>query len=128
GPGLIDDPAAGDIDSLTVSDIGGTSGHNVTLTQSTIEGLTAFTSTPDITYANIDTLNVTGAGGNASANDVFDVLLNSGSDLDALTVNGGDGNDQFFLNLNTGVDATNSVTGLASVTLNGDAGNDKFGN
>src|SRR4029078_10911437 len=91
GPGLTDAPSVGDADSLTVSDIGGTSGHNVTLTQSTIEGLTAFVGTPDITYANIDAVNVTGAGGNATSNALFDVLLNSGSDLDALTVNGSAG-------------------------------------
>ncbi|MBW8884336.1 MAG: hypothetical protein JF612_06060, partial [Planctomycetia bacterium] len=129
GPGQIDDPAAGDTDSLLVSDMGAAAGHNVTITQSSIEGLTAYTGVgADISYANIDTLNVTGAGGNASANDVFDVLLDSGSDLDSVNVNGNAGDDQFFLNLNTGIDVTNSVTGLASVTLNGDAGNDKFGN
>ncbi len=129
GPGLLDDPVAGDTDSLFVSDVGGTTGHNATITQTSIEGLTAYTGAgSDITYANIDSLNVTGAGGNATANDVFDVLLDSGSDLDAVTVSGSAGDDRFFLNLNTGVDATNSVTGLASVTLNGDAGNDTFGN
>ena len=108
---------------LQVVDSGDLTGDNVTITQLTIEGLTGFAGTPDVNYANIDTLDVTGTAGN----DIFDTLLNAGSDLDIVRVNGNAGNDQFYLDLNTGDNATNIVAGLVSVTMSGDAGSDVFG-
>lgn len=122
GP-FADDPAAGDIDALFVDDRGDADHDNVTIAETTIEGLTRFAGTPDITYRSIDTLNVTGTAGN----DTFDIALNPGSDLDTVTVNGFDGDDQFYLDLNTADAASNAVPGLLSVNLNGDAGQDVFG-
>lgn len=124
---FVDDPAAGDLDSLTVSDIGDSDPDNVTITENSIEGLTGFGGGPDIDYRSIDVLSVTGTGGSAAANNVFDILLAGGSDLDAVTVNGASGNDTFLLDLNPAENVANAVPGLASVTLNGDAGGDTFG-
>src|SRR6185436_6407616 len=102
---FIDDPAAADGDTLFVSDTGDLTGDNVSIRELTIEGITGFAGSPDISYFNIDTLDVTGTAGN----DVFDTVLNSGTDLDVVSVNGFDGNEQFYLDLNTADDTTNIV-------------------
>ena len=110
-------------DSLIVSDIGDASADNVTITETTVEGLTGFAGNPDVDYRAIDNLTVTATTGI----NIFDILLNPGSDLDFVMVNGNSGNDTFLLDLNTGDDVTNAVAGLMSVTMNGDAGGDTFG-
>jgi hypothetical protein len=112
-----------DTTTLIVSDTTDPTGDQVTITETSIEGLFGFAGAPDLRYQNIDALNVTGTGGD----DVLDILLDPGSDLDTVTVNGNNGNDQFFLDLNTANHGANDVAGLLSINLNGDAGNDTFG-
>ena len=90
-------------DALVVSDVGDASADNVTITETTVEGLTGFGGSPDIDYRAIDDLNVTGTAGS----NVFDILLNPGSDLDFVTVNGVSGNDPF---LSTSTRATTRPT------------------
>ena len=115
-------PAVGG-DRLIITDTLDATGDTININQTSIEGLTGYAGTPDIAYANIDSLSVTGTGGS----DTIDTQLNAGSDLDAVTVSGANGNDQFYVDLNTGNMTTNDVAGLVSLALNGNAGIDTFG-
>lgn len=100
-------------DVLTLTDSGDGTGDNFEVTSTTIEGISSSSGT-DVTFADIDTLNVTGTGGN----DTINVNLGAKLDLEFVNINGSGGDDDFNLQNDTpvGVDTR----------LNGDAGLDHF--
>lgn len=124
GPGPLDDPALSDLDTLLLSDLTDLTGDQVTITEQRIDGLTGYAGSPAIGYWQIDVLELTATSGH----DVLDIQLASGSDLDRVTVRGGQGDDQFLLDLDPADAISNAVSGLQVVTLLGDEGQDAFGN
>tara|TARA_R110002111_G_scaffold227346_1_gene288827 strand:+ start:57078 stop:71642 length:14565 start_codon:yes stop_codon:yes gene_type:complete len=100
-------------DTLTIIDFGDVSGDTVVITSTTVDGLFSAAGT-DITFANIDNLNVTATSGN----DTIDVSMTTQEDLDIVTINGASGNDDFNLN--------NSTPMGVDTRLNGNLGEDNF--
>ncbi len=103
-------------DRLEIDDSGDPTGTSVVVTETTVDGLTGFAGTPDVTFANIDVLDVTATAG------VDDVQANfsvGGTDLDDAIIRGGDDDDTFDIA---------SLSGIRSLTFNGDNGDDIFGN
>nr|MCH9773453.1 choice-of-anchor D domain-containing protein [Cyanobacteriota bacterium] len=103
----------GGTDTLTVIDSGDATADTFEVTSTTVEGLTSAAGT-DVTFADIDNLNVTGTGGN----DIINVNLGAQLDLNNVTINGFNGDDDFNLQ--------NSTPVGVDTRLNGDAGLDDF--
>ena len=101
------------VDTLTVIDSGDATGDTFEVTSTTIEGISSSAGT-DVTFANIDDLNVTGTAGD----DTINVNLGLQEDLDTVTINGAGGDDDFNLQ--------NSTPVGVNTLLNGQAGNDEF--
>jgi|GEM_PF-2946039 len=112
----------GQTDSLFVVDSGSLAGTNVTINESQVDGLTGFGGV-DVTFTNIDALEVTATGGADTISSTFV----AGSDLNTAVVNGAGGADQFFLSLPDVDPVAGTPSGLTSVALNGNADNDTFG-
>ncbi|QDU03547.1 hypothetical protein V6x_32680 [Gimesia chilikensis] len=100
-------------DTLTVIDSGDATGDTFEVTSTTIDGISSSAGT-DVTFANIDDLNVTGTAGD----DTINVNLGAQEDLDTVTINGAGGDDDFNLQ--------NSTPMGVNTLLNGQAGNDEF--
>ncbi|WP_417391015.1 choice-of-anchor D domain-containing protein [Gimesia sp.] len=103
----------GGTDTLTLTDSGAGTGDTFEVTSTTIEGISSSPGT-DVTFTDIDALNVTGTGGN----DTINVNLGAQLDLNTVTINGSGGDDTFNLN--------NSTPVGVDTRLNGNAGLDEF--
>ncbi|MAC54339.1 MAG: hypothetical protein CME31_17505, partial [Gimesia sp.] len=101
-------------DTLTLDDSGDVTGDDTfEVTSTTIEGLSSSPGT-DVTFTDIDNLNVTGTAGN----DTINVNLGASLDLNNVEINGSGGDDTFNLQ--------NSTPGGVDTRLNGNAGLDEF--
>ena len=100
-------------DTLTVIDSGDATGDTFEVTSTTIDGISSSAGT-DVTFADIDDLNVTGTAGD----DTINVNLGLQEDLNNVTINGAGGDDDFNLQ--------NSTPVGVDTRLNGQAGNDEF--
>ncbi|QDU13974.1 Pectinesterase [Gimesia maris] len=101
-------------DTLTLDDSGDVTGDDTfEVTSTTIEGISSSPGT-DVTFTDIDNLNVTGTAGN----DTINVNLGASLDLNNVTINGSGGDDTFNLQ--------NSTPAGVDTRLNGDAGLDDF--
>ena len=100
-------------DTLNIVDSGDVTGDTFEVTSTTVDGISSSAGT-DVTYTNIDDLNVTGTDGD----DTINVNLGLQEDLNTVTINGAGGDDDFILQNSTPV-GVNTV-------LNGQAGNDEF--
>ncbi|WP_197993345.1 LamG-like jellyroll fold domain-containing protein, partial [Gimesia aquarii] len=100
-------------DTLTIIDSGDATGDTFEVTSTTVDGLSSAVG-PDVTFAEIDNLNVTGTGGS----DLIFVNMTTQEDLNNVVLNGFDGDDNFFLQ--------NSTPVGVDTRLNGDAGEDDF--
>jgi hypothetical protein len=109
----LDVDGEGGNDTLNIVDSGDATGDTFEITSTTIEGISSSTGT-DVTFANIDDLNVTGTDGD----DTINVNLGLQEDLDTVTINGAGGDDDFNLQ--------NSTPVGVNTLLNGQAGNDEF--
>ncbi|WP_417382519.1 choice-of-anchor D domain-containing protein [Gimesia sp.] len=100
-------------DTLTLIDSGDVTGDTFEVTSTTIQDLI---SSPvlDVTFTDIDNLNVTGTGGN----DTINVNLGAQLDLNNVNINGSGGDDDFNLQ--------NSTPVGVDTRLNGNAGLDEF--
>jgi fibronectin-binding autotransporter adhesin len=112
------------LNTLTVIDSGDVTGDTVLITQSTIEGNTGFAGSPDVSYLNIDVLNLTAT----AAGDTLDASFAPGSDLDIVNLSGWTGADQFFLRTTDEQILGAMPTGIQTINLFGDApGNPNVG-
>ena len=101
-------------DTLTLDDSGDVTGDDTfEVTSTTIEGISSSPGT-DVTFTDIDNLNVTGTAGN----DTINVNLGAPLDLNNVEINGSGGDDTFNLQ--------NSTPPGVDTRLNGDAGLDDF--
>ncbi|QDT78380.1 hypothetical protein Mal35_18290 [Gimesia maris] len=101
-------------DTLTLDDSGDVTGDDTfEVTSTTIEGISSSPGT-DVTFTDIDNLNVTGTAGN----DTINVNLGASLDLNNVEINGSGGDDTFNLQ--------NSTPAGVDTRLNGDAGLDDF--
>ncbi|WP_339754852.1 choice-of-anchor D domain-containing protein, partial [uncultured Marinobacter sp.] len=100
--------------TLNIIDSGDGTGDTVTVTSTTVDGLSSTAGT-DVTFSNVDNLNVTGTAGN----DTIDVNMTTQEDLNNVTINGNDGDDDFSL-------LSGSTAMGVDTRLNGDAGEDDF--
>ena len=103
-------------DALVINDSADTSGDTVTITDSTVTGL-SLAPAPNVTFSAIESLDVTTTGGD----DVITTTLAGTNGLVSVNVRGAGGDDDFFLNTADGM-AT-----LTTLNLIGDAGSDDFG-
>ena len=109
----LDVDGEGGNDTLNIVDSGDVTGDTFEVTSTTVDGISSSAGT-DVTFANIDDLNVTGTDGD----DTINVNLGLQEDLNTVTINGAGGDDDFNLQNSTPV-GVNTV-------LNGQAGNDEF--
>ncbi|QGQ22586.1 choice-of-anchor D domain-containing protein [Gimesia benthica] len=109
----LDVDGEGGNDTLNIVDSGDVTGDTFEVTSTTVDGISSSAGT-DVTYANIDDLNITGTDGD----DTINVNLGLQEDLDTVTINGAGGDDDFNLQ--------NSTPSLVNTVLNGQAGNDEF--
>jgi hypothetical protein len=108
-------------DQLIVNDSGDASGDVVLITQTTLAGI-AGSPAAAIDFTNIDLLGVTASAGG----DTIDAAFAPGSDLDAVTLQGSDGSDQFLL-VTSDQTAGGLATGIETIDLVGGDGDDVFG-
>ncbi|QDU49052.1 golvesin C-terminal-like domain-containing protein [Gimesia panareensis] len=109
----LDVDGEGGNDTLIIVDSGDGTGDTFEVTSTTVDGLSSSAGT-DVTYANIDNLNVTGTDGD----DTINVNLGLQEDLNNVTINGAGGDDDF--------NVQNSTPAGVNTILNGQAGNDEF--
>ncbi|QDV17780.1 hypothetical protein Pan153_24350 [Gimesia panareensis] len=109
----LDVDGEGGNDTLTIVDSGDGTGDTFEVTSTTVDGLSSSAGT-DVTFANIDNLNVTGTDGD----DTINVNLGLQEDLNNVTINGAGGDDDF--------NVQNSTPAGVNTVLNGQAGNDEF--
>lgn len=117
---------SGGYDDLIVRDSGDTNGAVVIITETTISGLTNYSGAIDITYTNIDNLDVTTTSGD---DEILVDMDNGLSDLNTATIRGAGGNDNFDL---PGVEnfvgtSVPQATRFTDLYLFGDDGIDVFG-
>lgn len=122
---LAADETAGS-DTLIVIDSGDGTGDTAAITHSTIEGLTSYSGAPDLSYAGIETLDVTGTGGGDTLTTNLGGTVGTPTEFGGLVsvnIRGNGGDDTFFLHVaDRSADAT-----LDIVNLFGDLGSDTFG-
>ncbi|WP_449267343.1 Ig-like domain-containing protein, partial [Gimesia panareensis] len=109
----LDVDGEGGNDTLIIVDSGDGTGDTFEVTSTTVDGLSSSAGT-DVTYANIDNLNVTGTDGD----DTINVNLGLQEDLNNVTINGAGGDDDS--------NVQNSTPAGVNTVLNGQAGNDEF--
>lgn len=116
-------PAAGNDQLFVVALANSAALTNVQITGTTIDNVMP-ASSMDVTFSNVNLLDVTGT----NLADTITTTLTAPSvnnDLAIVNVHGGDGTDQFYLNVPA--TPTNTPAGLTNINLYGDAGNDTFG-
>ncbi len=97
---------------------------NVQITSTTIDNVTNYAAGPDVTFNNINLLDVT----TTNLADTITTTLTAPSfnnDLAVVNVRGGNANDQFYLHIPA--TPTNTPAGLTNINLFGNDGDDTFG-
>ena len=110
-------------DRLVLIDSGDATADSIIITESSLVGLAGIAgSSPAIGFANIDVLDLTAT----AAGDTIDANFAPGSDLDAVTLSGAGGDDQFLLTTSD-ESAGGLPTGIHAIDLFGSDGDDLFG-